>query len=191
MAKKNKNESAEKKAPVKTTEKSTTNTIAVNVDNEIKAEPVVKEQPQTNTANPLPAMMKNYIGTKTIKALAMTRGAYNKYRGWEIPADEDASEAVYLVEYPADPLSKPNHANHAGYISMSPKYVFDKAYALSETFLDRLHIEKDDLDLKIAKLKAGLSSGKVPKTEVAILNLQLNTMQHYSKILETRINSAK
>jgi len=155
---------------------------------------MAKKKQETSASpqpNPIPGMMKTYTGTKTIKAIGMTRGAYNKYRGWELPADENPDEPVYLVEYPEDPASQPNHFDHNGYISMSPKHVFDKAYALSETFLDRLHIEKDDLDIKIAKLKAGLSSGKVPKTEVAILNLQLNTMQHYSKILETRIDSAK
>ena len=29
--------------------------------------------------------MKRYIGTKIIKAEPMTRGDYNKYRGWQIP----------------------------------------------------------------------------------------------------------
>lgn len=29
--------------------------------------------------------MKQYAGTKLIKAEPMTRGKYNKYRGWEIP----------------------------------------------------------------------------------------------------------
>ena len=33
--------------------------------------------------------MKRYIGTKIIKARPMTRGDYNDYRGWQIPADED------------------------------------------------------------------------------------------------------
>lgn len=28
--------------------------------------------------------MKNYIGTKRIEAEPMTRGDYNKYRGWTI-----------------------------------------------------------------------------------------------------------
>lgn len=149
------------------------------------------DEPQASNdkgPNPIVAQMKTYTGTKTIKAVPMTKGAYNKYRGWDMPADEDANEPVYLVEYEADPSSKPNHPDHAGYISMSPKHVFDKAYRPSETYIDRLHIEKADLDDKIAKLKAALDGKKVPDTEVSILNLQLNTMQHYSNILETRIN---
>ena len=137
--------------------------------------------------SPIVAQMKTYTGTKTIKAVPMTKGAYNKYRGWDMPEDENPNEQVYLVEYEADPASKPNHPDHAGYISMSPKHVFDGAYRPSETYMDRLHIEKADLDDKIAKLTAALNNRKVPESEVSILNLQLNTMQHYSKILETRI----
>jgi hypothetical protein len=50
--------------------------------------------------------MKTYTGTKTINAKPMTRGDYNKFRGWEIPADEDPAEAGYLVEYTDGGLTK-------------------------------------------------------------------------------------
>ncbi len=33
-------------------------------------------------------MVKQYIGTKMIKARPMNRGDYNKYRGWNIPKDD-------------------------------------------------------------------------------------------------------
>ena len=72
--------------------------------------------------------MESYIGTKQIKGRPMTRAEYNTYRGWELPADEDGTEEVYLVEYPVDVNSKPNHPDHEGYITMSPKHVFDEAY---------------------------------------------------------------
>lgn len=42
--------------------------------------------------------MKKYIGTKIIKAQPMTRGDYNKFRGWELPADEDGSDPGYLKD---------------------------------------------------------------------------------------------
>lgn len=61
-------------------------------------------------------------------ASAMTLGSYNDYRGWAIPPDEDPTREGYLVEYEPDPNSKPNHPDHAGYISWSPKEVFEKAY---------------------------------------------------------------
>ncbi len=69
-----------------------------------------------------------YVGCKIIKAIPTTKAEYCEYRGWEVPANEDPEEEIYLVEYEVDPKSTPNHANHAGYISMSPKHVFDNAY---------------------------------------------------------------
>lgn len=71
-------------------------------------------------------MTQKYIGTKIIAALAMTRLAYNAYRGWTLPADEDGADEGYLVEYLDG--GKPNHPDHAGYISWSPKEQFDNAY---------------------------------------------------------------
>ncbi len=70
--------------------------------------------------------MQEYYGTKRLKATAMTRGAYNDYRGWIIPPDEDPEDAGYLVEYQDG--GKLNDSRHAGYISWSPKDVFELAY---------------------------------------------------------------
>ena len=36
--------------------------------------------------------MKKYVGTKVIEAKPMNRGDYNKYRGREIPADENPTD---------------------------------------------------------------------------------------------------
>lgn len=60
--------------------------------------------------------MKEYIGTKMIQAKPMTRGDYNKYRGWQIPADENPEDEGYLVKY------------KDGYESWSPKEAFEEAY---------------------------------------------------------------
>lgn len=70
--------------------------------------------------------MQVFIGTKRVMAFPMTRLEYNAYRGWELPANEDGSDAGYLVEY-ADG-GKPNDHRHLGYISWSPKEQFDNAY---------------------------------------------------------------
>ena len=61
-------------------------------------------------------MMKEYIGVKLLKAMPMTRGEYNNYRGWKIPEDEDPSDKGYLVVY------------KGGYESWSPKDVFEESY---------------------------------------------------------------
>ena len=60
--------------------------------------------------------MKKYIGTKMIEARPMNRGDYNKYRGWDIPGDENQADDGYLVKY------------QDGYESWSPKNVFEEAY---------------------------------------------------------------
>ena len=65
-------------------------------------------------------------GTKQIIAWPMTRQDYNDYRGWQLPADEDGSDEGFLVEY-LDGGAK-NHDRHIGYISWSPKDVFEQAY---------------------------------------------------------------
>ena len=70
--------------------------------------------------------MNHFIGTKQVTAQPMTRQAYNDYRGWTLPADEDGTDEGYLVEYLDG--GKPNHPAHAGYISWSPKAQFDAAY---------------------------------------------------------------
>lgn len=67
-----------------------------------------------------------YIGTKTVLGTPMTRQAYNDYRGWTLPANEDGSDVGFLVEYLDG--GKPNHPDHEGYISWSPKDVFERAY---------------------------------------------------------------
>lgn len=74
--------------------------------------------------------MKRYIGTKIILAKPMTRGEYNKYRGWKTPEDENPSDEGYLVEYINSPNS--NHPNHKNYISWSPKGVFDDHYKITK-----------------------------------------------------------
>lgn len=71
-------------------------------------------------------MTAHFYGTKKILAVGMTRLAYNEYRGWELPEDEDGSDDGYLVEYVDGGAS--NHPDHEGYISWSPKDVFDQSY---------------------------------------------------------------
>lgn len=70
--------------------------------------------------------MQQFIGTKLINAMPMTRQAYNDYRGWELPANENGSDDGFLVEYLDG--GEANHPAHAGYISWSPKGVFERAY---------------------------------------------------------------
>lgn len=75
--------------------------------------------------------MEKFIGTKVVNAKPMTRQEYNDIRGWDLPADEDGADEDgadegYLVEYVDG--GQANHPRFSGYISWSPKAVFENAY---------------------------------------------------------------
>lgn len=58
---------------------------------------------------------KKYIRCHIVKATPMTRGDYNKHRGWEIPANENPADEGYHIVYPD------------GYESWCPKSQFEAA----------------------------------------------------------------
>lgn len=70
--------------------------------------------------------MATYFGTKVVMARQMTRQAYNDYRGWKLPENENGSDPGFLIEYVDG--GAPNDPRHAGYISWSPRDVFERAY---------------------------------------------------------------
>ena len=90
-----------------------------------------------------------YIGTKLIKALAMTRLQYNEYRGWELPEDENGDDAGFLVEYMDG--GKANHTDHEGYISWSPAEVFERAYRPTENMSFGLALEALKMGKKVCR----------------------------------------
>lgn len=83
--------------------------------------------------------MKKYIGTKTLHAKPMTRGEYNAYRGWTIPANENPADEGYLVKY------------YDGYESWSPKAVFEEAYRLTDSMNFGLAIEAVKKGFRVAR----------------------------------------
>ena len=93
--------------------------------------------------------MKPFIGTKMILARPMGRGEYNTYRGWECPADENPEDEGFLVEYVDG--GRANHPDHAGYISWSPKDVFERAYRPTQGMTFGLAIEALKQGAKVAR----------------------------------------
>ena len=83
--------------------------------------------------------MKQYIGTKIIKAKPMTRGEYNTFRGWPIPNDENPADDGYLVEY------------SDGYISWSPVKQFEEAYKQCENMTFGLAVEALKKGFRVAR----------------------------------------
>lgn len=129
-----------------------------------------------------------YEGKKTIKAQPMNRLDYNLLRGWELPKDENGSDEGYLVEYLDSPNKNTDFSDY--YVSWSPKNVFERAYKVSETYMDRLIIEYDDLKEKIDKLKAFLERPDfddiVGEEEAPLIRKQYKIMDEYLYVLRIR-----
>jgi hypothetical protein len=93
--------------------------------------------------------MNTYIGTKIINAKPMTLGEYNDLRGWTTLPDESSAKEGYLVEYTDG--GTPNHSDFDGYISWSPKEVFERAYRLVEGITFGAAIEAMKLGKRVAR----------------------------------------
>lgn len=74
------------------------------------------------------SLWKTFNSKKQVKSVPMTRGDYNKYQGWSQPENENPADEGYLIEYLDG--GKANHSDHEGYISWSPKDVFDRNHTL-------------------------------------------------------------
>ena len=131
--------------------------------------------------------MKKYIGTKQIEAELMTLGDFvqetgkNPY-GKDIEKHEE-TEQGYHVRY------------EDGYESWSPKDVFEKAYKVADSFLDRLYIEHSDLIEKFEKCAVFVDSEKFREAikedyPAFLLSLQRELMGRYLQALSCRINIA-
>ena len=129
-----------------------------------------------------------FIGTKSVLATTMTRGEYNEYRGWTIPENEDPTEQGYLVEYVDG--GKPNDDRHKGYISWSPRDVFEQSYHQAQTPQDRVRLEQRDLYDKLDKLENCLDKGQpdfIDDEQWALLKEQQMHMDAYNDVLTKRI----
>lgn len=131
--------------------------------------------------------MKQYTGTKTVKAMPMTMGeAYERklLKNGVRPSECETDKAGYLVEY------------EGGYQSWSPKSIFDEAYKCADTFLDRLKVEHEELMKRYEKCAAFVDSEKFRKVvkedcPAFLLSLQRKFMGYYLVILEQRMAIAK
>lgn len=132
--------------------------------------------------------MKQYTGTKTVMAMPMTMGeAYERklLKNGVRPSECETDKAGYLVEY------------EGGYQSWSPADVFEKAYKPSETRLDRLRIECDELRVRSKELDAYLNEGlekaaaEGGKSLVFLLVLRSSYLHKYLNVLEALLLDAE
>lgn len=126
--------------------------------------------------------MTQYIGTKQVMAEPMNEEAAVEKGFARKNTDNHEWRNGYHVQY----------ANPDGsiYESWSPRQVFEQSYRKSETFLDRMRIEADDLGERVDKLEKFLHSSKVLSVdpeERQLLSLQAKHMSDYYLILIKRI----
>lgn len=149
------------------------------------ADPIQREQFIKDNADACEnkGYMKKYIGTKEVSATPAWQIDGTVYpKDGVVPRSMNRKDG-YKVVY------------EDGYESWSPKDVFEKAYTSSDTVLDRLKIERNELRERIEKLEALLGNGiyEVVKKEggipqAVLLILQDSYMTTYLKVLETRID---
>lgn len=93
-----------------------------------------------------------------------------------------------MVEYVDG--GKPNDERHKGYISWSPRDVFEKSYHQSQTPQDRVRLEQIELTQKLDALENLLDKGQpafIDDEQWKLLNKQAEIMDQYSDVLAKRI----
>lgn len=137
--------------------------------------------------------MSLFVGTKIVDATPMTRGEYNRYRGWEIPENENPDDTGFLVEYLDGGES--NHPGHTGYISWCPKNVFHKANVAMGGSTDlpgyvvRMYAELAELNQRLRSAKTYLASSAEDQRD-PLLEVQVGVMTEYARVLNKRITAA-
>lgn len=129
--------------------------------------------------------LKQYIGTKMVKAEPMEKSAAVA-KGWARPSEGSEDVPGYHVQY--------TNPDGSTYDSWSPKEVFEKSYQIAEDFKDRLIIEFKELEERLNKLDAFLIENdndkiveKCGTVQTALMLSQYHAMKHYYYILKTRI----
>lgn len=132
--------------------------------------------------------MKQFTGTKTVKACPMTLGEAEKllHRHIDISSVENRHLTPgYLVEYGED---------GDNYRSWSPQDVFERAYRPSDTFLERMLIEKQQVSTRYLRGREFTFSQQflqIDRHQQILLRKQLDAMEQYLYILSKRIEIAQ
>ena len=87
--------------------------------------------------------MKKYVRLNVVDAMPMTRGEYNRFRGWTIPADENPNDEGYIIYYRK---GKPDQ-----YISWCPKQQYDEVSREVEGLSFGMAIEAMKQGCKVAR----------------------------------------
>jgi hypothetical protein len=137
--------------------------------------------------------MPLYVGTLYSNAKQMTRAAYNEFRGWKLPANEQGDEMGYMV---INHQGQTNTPHCTGYVSWLPKDLFESTHLLVGDVTDlppfhqRIKAERTQLIDRIQKLVAFIGMDSfldLDAFEQSRLNSQLDYMQSYRRELDERL----
>lgn len=138
--------------------------------------------------------MEKFIGIKIIEAEPMTRGDYNDFKGWNIPADENPADEGYKVKYDDNYVSwSPKQAFEEAYSKIGDKPLVDTAILMkSDDYKDRFIAEYQQLVIRYNGLKNMLNKwdrNELPFTPTcprSTYNMQIKAMADYIAVLEAR-----
>lgn len=129
--------------------------------------------------------LKQYIGTKTVKAEPMVKSAAVA-KGWARASEGNPDTPGYHVQY--------TNPDGSTYDSWSPKDVFEKSYQIAEDFKDRLEIEFKELRIRLLKLHKFIQDNgfaniakKIGPEQGSLLLSQYHGMSLYFDALKARI----
>lgn len=126
--------------------------------------------------------MKTYVGTKTVKAMPMNELAAVEKGYARKNEDNHEWREGYHVQY--------TNPDGSIYNSWFPKSVFEKAYQVAETPLDRIKIEFGETVMRFARGDDFLKSNSdilIYPTKV-LLSAQTETDREYSYLLHDRLD---
>lgn len=103
--------------------------------------------------------MQKFIGVKLVDAKPMTRGDYNIYRGWDIPADENPADPGYLKD------------NGKGHIQWDPAEIFERDNLLYLGSDNK--ISEEDVNAMIRKIHVEEIPPNVAGTKVTTVTVTL------------------
>lgn len=119
---------------------------------------------------------RQYTCIKSVKATPCSLYTAQGLLGRKFYKDDCDNMMGYLVEY------------EDGYVSWSPKSVFDNGYALTETHVDRMNFELEELNERIVKATRALYTPNLMNSfEREQLSKQLEHMRDYANTLYDRI----
>lgn len=104
--------------------------------------------------------MQKFIGVKLVDAKPMTRGDYNIYRGWDIPADENPADPGYLKD------------NGKGHIQWDPAEIFERDNLLYLGSDNK--ISEEDVNAMIREIHVEEITPNVVGTKVTAVTVTLS-----------------